>query len=91
MTSPPPSVGVSERARDIALFRYALIRLPAEDRWTRRERGALVRELAEREHTGPFRVPIRVSRVTLDRWIRAWRAGGFEALLPAPRGMTPGR
>jgi putative transposase len=89
MTSPPPSVGVSERARDIALFRYALIRLPAEDRWTRRERGALVRELAEREHTGPFRVPIRVSRVTLDRWIRAWRAGGFEALLPAPRGMNP--
>jgi putative transposase len=28
---------------------------------------------------------VRVSRKSLDRWIRAWRAGGFEALLPAAR------
>ncbi|MHB1500666.1 MAG: helix-turn-helix domain-containing protein, partial [Candidatus Dormibacteria bacterium] len=27
----------------------------------------------------------RVGRSTLDEWIRAWRAGGFEALVPKPR------
>jgi putative transposase len=32
---------------------------------------------------------VRVSRKTLDRWIRAWRAGGFEALLPAAHRPEP--
>jgi putative transposase len=32
---------------------------------------------------------VRVSRVTLDRWIRAWRVGGFDALVPSPRQSTP--
>jgi putative transposase len=30
-----------------------------------------------------------VSRNTLDRWIRAYRAGGFEALVPASRQAEP--
>jgi putative transposase len=30
-----------------------------------------------------------VSRNTLDRWIRAYRAGGFEALVPATRQAEP--
>jgi putative transposase len=32
---------------------------------------------------------VRVSRNTLDRWIAAWRQGGFEALLPDPRVGRP--
>ena len=32
---------------------------------------------------------MRVSRDTLDRWIRAWRVGGFDALVPCPRQSTP--
>jgi putative transposase len=32
---------------------------------------------------------VRVSRNTLDRWIRAWRVGGFAALLPDPRVGRP--
>lgn len=32
---------------------------------------------------------MKVSRETLDRWIRAWRTGGFDALVPAPRNVTP--
>jgi putative transposase len=32
---------------------------------------------------------VRVSRVTLDRWVRAWREGGFEALVPAAREGVP--
>jgi transposase InsO family protein len=45
----------------------------------------LVRELVAAEHAGPFGQPVRVSRATLDRWIRAWRAGGFDALVPDER------
>lgn len=30
-----------------------------------------------------------VSRGTIDRWIRDWRQGGFEALVPHPRSVTP--
>ena len=30
-----------------------------------------------------------MSRASLDRWIRAWRAGGFDALMPRPRQVTP--
>ena len=32
---------------------------------------------------------MQVSRKSLDRWIRAWRAGGFEALCPQPRNALP--
>jgi putative transposase len=49
----------------------------------------LARALAEAEHVGPFGRPVRVSRPTIDRWIRAWRAGGFDALVPTPRRVEP--
>jgi putative transposase len=77
-----------ERAQAVALFRYQLIRQPADPALSIRQRGRLVRELAGREHAGPFGTPVRVSRQTLDRWIAAWRRGGFDALLPAPRQVT---
>ena len=32
---------------------------------------------------------MRVGRNTLDRWIRDWRAGGFEALVPSARTAEP--
>ena len=76
----------ADRGRDIALFRYALIRAAADPALSTRQRGALVRSLAATEHRGPFGRPVRYSRESLDRWIRAWQAGGFEALLPAGRG-----
>jgi putative transposase len=77
------------RARAVALFRYALIREAADPALSTRQRGRLVRELAAREHAGPFGEPVRVSRPSLDRWIRAWRAGGFDALAPPARQVTP--
>jgi len=61
----------------------------ADPALTARQRGLLVRQLAEQEHLGPFGDQVRVSRVTLDRWIRAWRAGGFEALVPSTRHTEP--
>lgn len=77
------------RARDVALFRYALIREAADASLTGRQRGELVRRLAEAEHTGPGGERVRVSRVSLDRWIRAWRTGGFDALVPSARHAEP--
>jgi putative transposase len=79
----------ASRARDIALFRYALIRPLADPALSGVERGRLVRELADRVHVGPFGEPVTVSRASLDRWIRTWRAGGFDALIPAERQVQP--
>jgi putative transposase len=78
----------AERTRAVALFRYQLVREAADPQLSTRQRGRLVRALAEREHPGPFGAPVRVSRQSLDRWIAAWRRGGFDALLPAPRQVT---
>jgi putative transposase len=78
-----------QRARAVALFRYALIREAADPALSTRQRGRLVRGLAAREHPGPFGVPVAVSRASLDRWIRAWRSGGFDALTPPSRQVTP--
>lgn len=74
-----------DRHRDVALFRYSLIREAADPALTKAERGALVRAVAGRDHVGPTGERVRVSRETIDRWVRAWRAGGFEALVPVPR------
>ncbi len=74
----------AERARRVALFRYELIQDVIDPVLSSRQRGRLIRALAERDHPGPFGEPVRVSRPTIDRWIRWWRAGGFEALVPAP-------
>jgi putative transposase len=77
------------RAEQVALFRYQLIREAADPALSTRQRGRLVRELASREHPGPSGEPVMVSRATIDRWIRGWRAGGFEALVPPARQVTP--
>lgn len=74
---------------DVALFRYSLIRDAADPALTRAERGLVVRELAGREHAGPAGGRIRVGRSSLDRWIRAWRRGGFDALFPVRRMAVP--
>jgi putative transposase len=79
----------AERARAIGLFRYQLIREAADPGLSMKARGRLVRQIAEREHTDPSGRRMRVSRDTLDRWIRAWRRGGFDALVPSPRQSSP--
>lgn len=78
-----------DRHREVALFRYSLIREAADPALSKRERGELVRELAARDHAGPDGRRLRVARNTIDRWIRAWRAGGFDALAPRGRNSEP--
>jgi putative transposase len=74
-----------ERAELVGGWRYQIIRGAADESVAPSQRGRLVREIAERRHPGPFGGTVEVSRTTADRWIRAWRSGGFEALQPKPR------
>ena len=72
-----------------ALWRYSLIREAADTRLSCAERGALVRSLAARLHAHPSGELRSVGRSTLDDWIRAYRAGGFAALMPRQRASVP--
>src|SRR5260370_41681119 len=78
-----------QRAQTIALWRWSLIEPAMDDALTSRQRGQLVRELAGREHAGPYGGTVSVSRKTIDRWITARRDGGVGALVPAPRQASP--
>jgi putative transposase len=78
-----------ERARAVGLFRYMLIREAADPALTSRQRGVMVREIAAREHADASGRPVRLTRWSLDRWIRLWREGGFDALVPDPRQSQP--
>ena len=78
-----------QRAQTIALWRWALTEPAMDPALTARQRGAVVRQLAAREHEGPSGAPVSVSRRTIDRWVVARRAGGFDALVPAPRQCAP--
>lgn len=80
---------MNERRHDIGLFRYSLIREAADPQLSHSERGELVRRLASREHVTPDGQHVTVARGTLDRWIRDWRRGGFEALVPDLRAAVP--
>ncbi len=78
-----------QRAQTVALWRWSLIEPAMDPALTSRQRGQVVRELAGREHAGPSGRTVSVSRKTIDRWITARRAGGFDALVPAPRQSSP--
>jgi transposase InsO family protein len=73
------------RAQQVALFGYQLICPALEACLSTKARGRIVRAIAARTHAGPFGGQHRYSRDTLDRWIRRYRAGGFDALMPSIR------
>jgi len=71
-------------AEALALWRYHLIAEALDPKLTGRERGLLVRGIAG-EHTSPGGEIRAVSRNTLDRWIRRYRAEGLAGLRDQPR------
>jgi putative transposase len=77
-----------QHAEAVALHRWAVIAEATADRLEPAERGVLVRAIAARAHTHPDGTTHRYSRATVDRWIRAWRRGGLEALRPETRSDT---
>ena len=70
---------------DIALLRFRIIGEAINPRLTAAERGHLVRELASHAYEHPDGSSWTYSRVTLDRWIRAYREHGLDGLRPPPR------
>ena len=78
-----------EHREKIALFRYQIVRAAADRSLSTRQRGPLVRALAEVDHPWPFGGTRRFSRETLDRWIKAWWDHGFDGLKPDERACTP--
>jgi len=71
------------RRQAIGLFRYQLICPALDSGLSTKARGRVVRAIAGGEHIDPAGNPVTFSRETLDRWIRRYRNGGFEELLPA--------
>lgn len=86
MTNPDASAGAPRPEQErIALFRYRLIAEVLNPRLRPRERGRLVREIASRQHEFPDGSLGTVSRNTLDRWLRDYRAGRLAGLEPRVR------
>jgi putative transposase len=77
-----------KQQEQVALHRWAVIAEAAGEKLTAAERGALARQIAARAHMHPDGSARRYSRGTIDRWLRAWRAGGLDALKPAERADT---
>jgi putative transposase len=77
-----------KQQEQVALHRWAVIAEAAGEKLTPAERGGLVRRIAAGTHTHPDGTARRYSRGTIDRWLRAWRKGGLEALKPSPRADT---
>jgi putative transposase len=77
------------KASEVALFRYKIVNEVEDDCLTKKQRGALVRHLAAQVHVGVDGQPQTVSRESIDRWARLYRAGGFDALRPCERNMAP--
>ena len=70
---------------DIALFRYGVIAELVQ--WPKDAKGLYeaIQGKAEREFAIPGSTRTRVAAETIRDWLKAYRRGGFEALLPKPR------
>jgi putative transposase len=79
----------AEQARQVGLFRYRIVSEVTGTQLSARQRGQRVRELAATGHDGPGGGKVAISEQTIRRWVRWWRAGGFEALVPAPARVSP--
>jgi MOSC domain-containing protein YiiM len=77
-----------QRAQQTALFRYALVSQAIDPELSTKQRGALIRELAARDHKGPDGRLVRVSRTSLDRWVRALRELIHHNARGLPRGIN---
>lgn len=77
---------MDDRHRDVALFRYSLIREAADPALTKAERGQLVRALAAREHTGPA---VSESGSPGTPWTVGSGTGGLVASTPWSRRPGP--
>ncbi len=80
---------MQDRHRDVALFRYSVIREAADASLTKAERGEMVRALARRDHLRADGKRVTLSRNTLDRWIRACAPVDLRHWLPRLGRLSP--
>jgi hypothetical protein len=75
----------TDRTQAIALFRYGVIAELVQ--WPKDEPGlyAAIQAKAARDDTIPGSTRTRVAAETIRDWLKAYRRGGFDALLPRPR------
>ncbi len=87
MTSPidPMLATDSERRQQIALFRYGTIADLVQLQPHERGLYKLLEEKAAREYEIPGTLRRHVAAETLRGWLRDYRTGGFDALLPKVR------
>lgn len=76
---------IDERRREVALFRYGVIAdlVQLEPRY--RGLYALLEKKAQVDYTIPGSLRCHVAAETMRGWLRSYRCGGFDALLPRVR------
>ena len=86
-TSPhaPKTLDIDERRREIALFRYGVIADLVQLEPHHRGIYALLAKKAEQDYTIPGSLRRHVATETLRGWLRDYRRGGFDALVPRVR------
>ncbi|MBM3678525.1 MAG: transposase [Actinobacteria bacterium] len=77
--------GTDERRREIALFRYGVIADLVHLEPHHRGLYALLTEKAQQDFTIPGSLRRHVAPKTMRGWLRAYRRGGFDALVPRVR------
>lgn len=76
---------IDERRREIALFRYGVIADLVHLEPHHRGLYALLAKKAEQQFTIPGSLRQHVAPETMRGWLRAYRRGGFDALVPRVR------
>ena len=74
-----------DRAHEVALFRYGLIADLVRLEPGSKGLYALIEQKAAGESAIPGSSRTRVAAETIRDWLKAYRRGGFDTLLPKPR------
>lgn len=70
----------------VALFRFGVLGpLVSRDKFEHGELSAIIRELASKTYDIPNSKRVHLSRQTIQKWYRDWKAGDVYALSPKPR------
>jgi putative transposase len=77
--------GHCDHAHEVALFRYGLIADLVRLEPGSKGLYALIEQKAAGEYTIPGSPRTRVAAETIRDWLKLYRRGGFDALLPKPR------
>jgi putative transposase len=74
-----------ERRREVALFRYGVIADLVHLEPRQRGLYALLKKKADKDYNIPGSLRRHVAAETMRGWLRCYRSGGFDALLPRVR------